>query len=292
MIPMISLVICITLVVGVFALHRKRQANEQRTDAKQCLEEIGALKSLLLLIQRHRGLSSGYLNGDQSLNEAICGTANKINDCWQHLHRSHAHLIQDSLFEGVQEHWQRLQSKWQDQEIENNIEQHNRLILNLLYLIENEAEHSSLLVRIGRSQGSDVIWKELLETIEAIGQTRAIGTSIVASGQSSAVDRIRLKFLLDKMSQHLDELEQSFASSENNDKQQHLSFVTKAKQQARVLSQYVEANLTHQGPTNQATSDNRGRYSSEHFFGLASAAIEPLDQLFERALHQLSVGLE
>jgi len=292
MIPMISLLVCITLVAGVFALHRKRQANEQRADAKQCLKEIGALKSLLLLIQRHRGLSSGYLNGDQSLNEAICGTANKINDCWQHLHRSHAHLIQDSLFEGVQEHWQRLQGKWQDQEIENNIEQHNRLILNLLYLIENEAEHSSLLVRIGRSQGSDVIWKELLETIEAIGQTRAIGTSIVASGQSSAVDRIRLKFLLDKMSQHLDELEQSFASSENADKQQHLSFVTKAKQQARVLSQYVEANLTHQGPTNQATVDNRGRYSSEHFFGLASAAIEPLDQLFERALHQLSVGLE
>ncbi|WP_156491858.1 MULTISPECIES: hypothetical protein [unclassified Oleiphilus] len=62
----------------------------------------------------------------------------------------------------------------------NNIEQHNRLIINLLYLIENQAESYLPMLSFGRDSGLDVIWKELLETIEAIGQTRAIGMGVVS----------------------------------------------------------------------------------------------------------------
>lgn len=304
-----AITIVVVLLAGVLFLswRVKLKARLEYAQARDLLNEIGSLKSLLLMVQRHRGLSSGYLNGDTSLKPAVANIAIEINKIWSALDQRYPDLKNDALCEGIREHWQRLETKWPDQEANNNIEQHNRLILNLLYFIENEAEKSAAVVRIGRQYGCDVIWKELLETIEAIGQTRAIGTGIVASGHSSAVERIRLKFLLEKVDLHLAVLESSFNKRRNSDLK--LNELLKAKQSAQTLIQFVESHMSSntlntelsaveqenqkQEPAmGSAGEASHNTLSSEYFFGLASAVIEPLDQLFEQALSILKSELK
>lgn len=242
-----------------------------------CIEELELMKALLINIQKHRGLTSGCLNGDTSLEGAIQEIRFQTDQLWRKLSPRNEALTQSSLYEGVHTHWHRLKERWREQTVDNVIDQHNRLILNLLYLIENHAEDNADLVKIGREQGIDMIWTDLLETIEAIGQTRAIGTGIVASGRSSAVERIRLKFLIEKVEQHIAKLHQALQKNQLLGHQAQ-TYTIQALVNAKSLTDFINGHLM--------TEKNR-ELSAEHFFGLASASIEPLDKLFSNSTQRL-----
>ena len=240
---------------------------------------VQKLKVLLINIQQHRGLTTGYLHGDLSLDNAVRQAKMRVDNQWRTIENDHTLITEDKLFEGISTHWQRLSSRWQ-QSVVNNIEQHNRLIVNLLYLIENQAESYGPMLRFGRDSGLDVIWKELLETIEAIGQTRAIGMGVVSAGTSSAVERIQLKFLVEKVSSRLATLESSFNKESKVMENKHWArkFIREARDKADVLLVFIESSLL---------SGQTKSVSSETFFDLASAAILPLDELFVEAQQQI-----
>lgn len=266
--------------VGFYLWQRQEREGKREEPITLALDALGHLKALVIHIQQHRGLTTGYLHGNQNLLTQIQQAAMKVNHQWRYIQDLHPDVANEDLFEGVSSHWERLSTRWKQQTVSNNIEQHNRLITNLLYLIENQAEHNLRLVRYARDTGLDVIWKELLETIEAIGQTRAIGMGVVGAGESTTVERIQLKFLLDKVATRLKLLEEAFGkdSVKMDDKSWSKSYIDAAKDKAGSLQNFVETSLL---------ARTRLEVSSETFFELATSAIEPLDALFGMAAQKM-----
>jgi hypothetical protein len=250
-----------------------------------CLNKLERLKNLFIHIQRHRGLTSACLQGDQNVRVTVQGLRVSLDKQWLDLTIAFPDLLEDSLFEGVYSHWDRLKIRWENQAMKNNIDQHNRLINNLLFLIENHAVQHIELSQISRASGLDVIWKELLEMIEAIGQTRAIGVGMVAAKISSPIERIQLKFLIEKLNRHLTELDSAIESDNHfPDKSYGINMqwskvlIVEAKKNAEVFSSFILNNLV---------SENDIAVSTEDFFKLASDAIEPLDSIFDRTTELL-----
>ncbi len=283
------LIVAITLILAIFAslLHRQRQQQQRCAAIRRTLDLLTALKSLLLLMQQHRGLTTGYLVGDKSLEASIRKVRDRIAEKMAAASRSQPALGEDPLFEGICNHWQRLQSHWNTQSVDNNVDQHNRLILNMLYLIENQACENPVLLAHSQRQGYHVIWKELLETIEAIGQTRAIGTSIVAAGETSAIDRVRLKFLMEQVDWRLKLLLKQFHRDLDHSVSEPDNYarrtIEEAQSQARILFAFIDKELIQ--------SESIG-ISTAHFFDLASATITPLDKVYGHLSHTMATTLE
>ncbi len=280
---MIEALILIGILTGsaitTFTL-QKRHAQAQKNDIIETIDTLTHLKKLLILIQQHRGLSTGYLNGQHNLNNTITQTSNNIDKLWREVNRQFPKIVHDQLFEGISSHWARLKTRWQEQSISNNIQQHNRLITNLLYLIENQAESNPSLTRFARSSGMDIIWKELLETIEAIGQTRAIGMGIIGEGKSTAVERIQIQFLLEKANTRLSHLNEVFIDTINT--KWCIDYTSQAKANAILLNEFVATTFLDSKPK---MVSHEG--VSETFFKLASNTITPLDTLFVKATSSL-----
>eukprot|EP00487_Bulimina_marginata_P001267 TRINITY_DN1270_c1_g1_i1.p1 TRINITY_DN1270_c1_g1~~TRINITY_DN1270_c1_g1_i1.p1 ORF type:complete len:106 (+),score=46.77 TRINITY_DN1270_c1_g1_i1:97-414(+) len=70
------------------------------------------------------------------------------------------------------------------------------MIANLLYVLEDEAESSHLSsLSLPTMPNVGFVWRELVASTEAIGQTRAIGVGVATIGNCNSVDKIRLSFL-------------------------------------------------------------------------------------------------
>lgn len=271
--------------LGVFLNHLKKRQAVKQAKLQLCMAKLATLKDLLIHIQQHRGLSTAVLHGDLSLKTTMQSKMSTVTSLCLGLEHDYPELSQDDLFEGISSHWQRLESRCLALSPSNNIEQHNHLIINLLYLIQNQAEENRLLMRFSRESGMEVIWKELLETIEAIGQTRAIGMGLVSEGKSTAVERIQLKYLNEKVRTQFQTLNTSFIGESgtlNASQAEGASiagpFIKTADIKITELQAFINQHLL------QAKINN---ISSEQFFILASSAIEPLNGLFNLALTTL-----
>ena len=274
-------VLIVAILLGVMAFVSHRQKTIKHNSVRLCIDKLGKLKTLLILIQQHRGLSTGFINGDTNLQTSIDIKRSELDRQWDLIERTFPEIKEDQLFSGIASHWQRLKTRWSKQTASNNIEQHNRLILNLLYLIENHAEQNIALAKFCRHSGLDVIWNELLDTIEALGQARAIGMSMVAAKQSSAVERVQLNFLLEKVTLRMNKLRECLVRPVSDDhsikaidKYWANDYLCKADKSVAVLFNLIEQHLF---------KNRIDDLASDHFFQLASAAIEPLDTLFTHA---------
>ncbi|WP_197473144.1 hypothetical protein, partial [Oleiphilus sp. HI0123] len=70
MIITLSLVLIVIASVLVwFSTNRKKHA--EKLELKNCLAQLNSLKSLLIQIQKHRGLTTGYLHGEKTLQADI-----------------------------------------------------------------------------------------------------------------------------------------------------------------------------------------------------------------------------
>ena len=285
--------LCLTLLIVTLAslyFTVKKNQRTERFELQKCLTQLKSLKELLIHIQRHRGLTTGYLHGEQTLRADIQAVQSRTNDLWKSLAANHPGLTKDKLFEGISSHWQRLEARSLTIEPNNNIDQHNRLITNLLYLIENQTDQNRLFVTLSREAGLDVIWKELLGTIEAIGQTRAIGMGVVSEGKSTALDRIKLKYLSERVSAQFESLSNAFLESSPGkvktiarEHEYSVSAIKKAKSKIIELQSFIDNTLL------DARIDSS---SAIAFFQVASDAITPLNELFDLATNELATSID
>ncbi|MCH2159955.1 MAG: nitrate- and nitrite sensing domain-containing protein [Oleiphilaceae bacterium] len=278
---------CVTGIVALayFLVFLPKRRQSQQRNILKSLEIVMSLKELLILLQQHRGLTTGFLHGDAQLERSIGNKRASIDEKWKALDAASNELESDMLYTSIKSHWERLATGWQRQTVANNIDQHSRLITNLLYMIENQAENYGPMLRLGRDSGLDVIWKELLEAIEAIGQTRAIGMGVVSAGESSVIERIQLKFLVDKVKHRVAALESSFTKKTSlmGNKKWASLFLNDAQLHVEQLLSFVESMLLN---------NDLKSVTSETFFDLASSAITPLDKLFVEAEEKIKDHLK
>lgn len=285
MIPILIFTAVILLFVTALFTARYRRSRSVSLKRREGIKKLESFKTLLVHLQQHRGLSNGELNGDQALHHRVSTVANHIDQDWRTLESLDANLPTTDRFSGLFTHWNRLKVRYSGLSVNNNLEQHNRLILNLLYLIEDISESHHLDYIQPDTRGIEVIWKELLETAESIGQVRALGTGIVASGGCNSIQRIRVKFLNEKIQRMLSEVTQRLQHALDRGASPSLlsPLLNKVTDTERVILQLTLLNET------ELYKDDGITISSEAYFSLASRCLEPLLALFDEGIERLKM---
>lgn len=141
---------------------------------------LQAMRILLAHIQKHRGLAAGVMSGDRSL-------APQLEEVQQFIGRDLLHIAdvggwaKDNVnWLAVTAHWARLAGRLHSMGLLNAIDQHNRLIKNILVFIDDIAAEYYLTKDV---RGAPNNWRELLAAAESVGQARALGTALTAGGR-------------------------------------------------------------------------------------------------------------
>ncbi|MDR9468030.1 nitrate- and nitrite sensing domain-containing protein [Marinospirillum sp.] len=245
-----------------------RISEQQRN---QLLKQLEVLRKLLSGLQRHRGLSNGLLSGDTSLRQDLEATRQQLDALIrqaQALATSH-----EEAWNNLFDHWSRLRQGSGLQK-ENNLIQHHLIIRNSIFLLQDLATSQPLTSARHKSVFISCIWQEVIQAAEWAGQARALGTGIAAARKSNAEQRIRLRFLYQKIHELSGEAFHTLQQSRLDGR-----FKLTACQQA------VEQLLTciDQELLNKETPDITARI----YFQQATQAIDQLFSLVDASLETL-----
>jgi len=166
-------------------------------------------------------MTSGYLNGGTGLLKEIENLAIQVNKDVSEIADVDTWVRTNSRWNSIVEHWLKLSGNFQNIVTEDNLRQHNTLIKNILYLIEDMAqEHELLLLNTQENSSLHLLWRELLAAGEYIGQARAIGMGVATSRHCDSISRIRLNYLCQKIESNTRLLWSEIAP--DNDQQQKI----------------------------------------------------------------------
>lgn len=184
------------IVFIAYSIRTKRAAANQLF--QQGIGYIKKMRELLAAIQQHRGLTTGFINGNKDSKNQIETLGKRIATIFTEINAQGHWLNENSKWLSLGDHWNRLSLAYLQGDSENNFKQHNVIIANLLYLIEDVADVHHLCKAGGGTLDTD--WRYLLSIAEYIGQARALGTGVAARGVCSSVLRIQLNHLRNKIS--------------------------------------------------------------------------------------------
>jgi hypothetical protein len=247
----------LSLVIISFSIAKNRKRKDRQDIGFQWL---ATLRLLLAYIQKHRGMSIGFINGGTDIETNINQLHSKIDSVTQQIIAINPSIHDNQRWASLIDHWQRIKANYQTFESDNNLVQHNQLIKNLLYLIDDIAQDCELLLLKDQQQKPLYIyWRELLTAAEHIGQARAIGIGVSTVASCSSVSRIRLKHSCQKI--------------EDNTKALWKEIESNPQQEACVLKLIDCIN-------NDLTGD-KVTIDPKEYFAIATDAIESLFKQFD-----------
>ena len=155
---------------GLIAYMRYKQNQGLKA---QGLSALQAIRLLITQIQRHRGLTIAVRADRTEFEHQITETETKVSYQLHQIANLSPVLGEKSEWEAITQHWARLAGNCRKLPPEVNIEQHSRLIGNLLVFIDELCVVHQL---TGSTHNNLAKWRELLMLSEYIGQARALGT--------------------------------------------------------------------------------------------------------------------
>jgi hypothetical protein len=266
-------VIAFTISVAIIHIRKAKKNKSMQLDG---LVNIANVKSLIGLVQKHRGLSSAKLNGDMAKTAELATIERSIRHVINDL--TNTKVATNSRWLSFYDHWTRLTNLTSDIDPDNNFKQHTKMISNLLYILEDEAESSHLnSLSIPSMPNIGYVWRELVVSTEIIGQSRAIGTGVATVGNCSSVDKIRLSFL----EQHITKTCKVTLSKLpflDNYSVQHQELLSVAQKQMASLINTIEYELIQKESVAISAND---------YFNLATNTITAIDHIFNNQLEQI-----
>lgn len=178
-----------------YGLHRRLQ-RQKRQHIQLNIRQLTLLRALISGFQRHRGLSNGVLCGDASLSHDLATTRQGLDQrirAAQEFDSTHR-----DAWNSLIDHWSRMR-EGRNSDRANNLSQHHLIIRNSIFLMEDVASEIDLTEGRAELGYLPCIWREVVQAAEWAGQARALGTGIAAAAQSSAEQRVRLRFLYQKI---------------------------------------------------------------------------------------------
>ena len=242
----------ILLAIGFILLKQQYQKKQQLRG--ECLKHLLRLKKLMEHFQYHRGLSARYLNGKTEVADELRERQRLIAQVLPSMALLARHSSLSEHWQSLLDHWQRLFVNNLALTPEDNLEQHNRLINTLLYLIEDVTELGYWSGRDHHKGMSSIV--AILHTTEWIGQARALGSGMLAANHHcdsmSTNDKSQMNLIQTKLELCI----QQHSSNEES--------LSKLFQLNEVISQTFLLQA----------KDNKQLISSGDYFVIASDAIE------------------
>lgn len=259
--PVSLMIILLAFPVGFLLflmLSLRRKKNQANQLFIRGIEYIKLLRSLLTYVQQHRGLTTGFINGNLSARPDIEALDMRIQRLMADLEATGDWMIENVKWSSLIDHWTRLGMGYLQGDADKNFKQHNILIANLLYLIDDVADAHHLSKLTGDAMDTD--WRYLLSIAEYIGQARALGTGVAAKGECSSVLRIQLNHLRNKIASSVDS-----------------SWPEKSRVEIHYLLRCIESQLIVDKPSIDASE----------YFKLATRCIEHVLEQFDRQIDRL-----
>lgn len=272
----ITALIILTFVAGLL-LQNSRKRHVERLRQVDGIGVIKRIKSLISLVQVHRGLSSAFLNGDNSASAKLIKVKSDIANEINGINSTFACTLE--RWPSIEDHWGRLSEQSKDKSVSYNFDQHTSLIKNIAYFLEDVAESAHLTADyLTGFDNVGFIWRELLQTTENVGQCRAIGTGVVVQKNCSSVDKIRLNYLLQTLT------EISGSTLQNlpylpDEQREHARLLEKTKANMSKLFNVIKTELL---------TDHTITMDSRKYFDLATDTMASINEIFEHQLKQLS----
>lgn len=174
LIQIIPVIVLVAVIVA--ALVRHQAARQQQAQGVLWLQ---AMRLLITHIQRHRGLSAGVIAGDRSLQGKLDEARLQVSRDFEQISGVGEWVKQHEGWHSITQHWARLAGSGHPLSVARSIDQHNRLIKNILVFIDEIAAQHHL--HTGATVKTN-IWRDLLTLAEYIGQVRALGVAVASSG--------------------------------------------------------------------------------------------------------------
>ncbi|HZG85619.1 HAMP domain-containing methyl-accepting chemotaxis protein [Paenibacillus sp.] len=158
------------------------------------------VKPLIVALQKHRGLSNGFLNGDASQAAALQQTEAELE---QRMDAFRAFLANGGSAFGAAESWQRFEADWTSLkgeyaklEPDDSFRKHTALIVSLQKLMVVIADRSNLTLdsRLDTFYLGALLTNELPSLMETAAEARGRGTGILAAG--AVPEERKLEFML------------------------------------------------------------------------------------------------
>ncbi|EWH11069.1 hypothetical protein DS2_05855 [Catenovulum agarivorans DS-2] len=267
------------LVVALLVFFVLRQKRKTRILQVEGVGTIVQVKQLITSIQQHRGWCSAYLRGDASVIGDIQQLQRKIAQTTLAIENEHPIKSYERWF-SYTEHWKRLSGSATTLTADNSFKQHTQLIGNMLYLLEDIAEsHFLTAEQLGEFPDISLLWRELLQVSECVGQSRALGTGVATVKECNRVEKIRLGFLRQKITETAEITYAQLKENHSGHNQHKLqSLIEHASKQTRYLCSVIEHELVE---CEQIQLD------AKNYFSLATEAINSLNQIFDFKLAEL-----
>lgn len=251
----------VAILIAIIVSNKRARKERQHRG----LQWLATLRALLTHIQKHRGMTNGYLNGSEELIGDIERLQRDVSRDFSNITTVDVGIEDNSLWQGITQHWARVAGNYHNFEVDNNLSQHNHLIKNVLYLIDDLAQECDLLLLKNREQKPlHIYWRELLSAAEYIGQARAIGTGVSAAAHCDSVSRIRLNYLCQKIQSNTERLWEEIGCGSHQ------------TSSVAALIECINHELVCDNPT----------ISPGDFFSIATAAIDSLLEQFDQLIKE------
>ncbi len=200
------------IAIGILIYSLFLGLNQVVTNSQQQLQGlrlITPLSKTIQSIQQHRGLSAGFLGGNQAMSSL---RAKKELEVFSNLDNSESYapllLSDNSSWLSIKRTWNKIINKGLSLSIAKNFTQHTQLIEQLEFLKVMLADEYSLTftTEMDTFYLLDTSIHKLPKAMEQLAQIRDFGTSILAKKNASEYQRIELIVLIAKLEISLREL--------------------------------------------------------------------------------------
>ncbi len=259
-----EIVIALTLIALVTAIAYAQLEGSTRAKpgAANPYLNLRSMRELMWLFQTHRGKSIAWLSGEKEADKELRVISQRIQ------------LESDKLGRQVQgagnqnwlatkKLWNKVSCNWRQLAIEDNFRLHNALVKQLMFAIEDEITLLQIQDLLFVGAKADAPCSSLLEIIEFLGQTRAIGTNVTSSGKCQSIAKIRLCYLSQQLQTSIERLRAQ-------DPEFH--------QRQKLVEPVVKCVKEHLLPANDLMS-------SKDWFALCTKSINGLYAQFDEKLH-------
>jgi len=201
MLLMVPLAFALSCLLVKWVRQHIAHTNEQAQ--QPALTSIRLLGNMLNHIRAHRDLCTGDIE-DQAAQTVKIGLIQKdIASSIEKISTITDAINRDERWIGMVEHWQRLSVHYPNLELESSVAQHNRLLSNLLRIIEERALDYGFDSLVDEISVLDKSWDSLLSLADHINQAHALGRHAVASGLDLLAHKLRLGYLKRNMQNSL-----------------------------------------------------------------------------------------
>jgi len=170
-------------------------------------------------IQQHRGMTAAYVNGATEFKSRIISKRQDVDKYLAQLQKLENELGDALKLKGTTkqliQQWQNIKANSMSQKANVTIQNHSKLIANILNLIVTISDNSGITLdpKLDTYYMGLALVNILPNLMENMGQARAVGSSIAAKGKFTQNTFVRLSILVNNINTYANQLKSSMASA-------------------------------------------------------------------------------